>query len=250
MLQTKSNKFNEPRIFLLITLAIIIAVLLFYFVSSMFTSVGYQTFAQAGISSPTASPKPTIIIDAGHGGEDPGAVANGVIEKDANLSVALKLEAYLRLSGYEVFLTRSDDRLLYNDGEEERKKYFDLNNRLKIAEGIDNAIFVSVHMNQYPLEACNGLQTFYSINHNDSARLAQFVQEASKIIDADNQRQIKPDQGSIFLLKHLTMPAVLIECGFLSNKEEAKLLADNDYQNKLSLALCIGIEKYLEERQK
>lgn len=253
MFQKNTNKFREPRFFLFLTFLVLIAILIFYFISSMITSVGYQTFLDVknDLSSSASNNhgKITVFIDAGHGGEDPGAVANGVIEKEINLSVANKLAVYLRLSGYEVILTRSTDRLMYNDGEEDKKKYYDLKNRLKIAESVENAIFISIHMNKYPLESCKGLQTFYSENHAESAKFAQCIQDSSKMLAPENHRQIKPDQGLIFLLKNLKTPAILVECGFLSNQQDAALLSNSVYQDKLSFALCCGVINFLKERQ-
>ena len=219
----------------------------------MITSVGYQTYANAdGVligSEPQTVSKITIIIDAGHGGEDPGAVANGSTEKDLNLSVSKKLATYLTLSGYHVIMTRTDDRLLYNDGEEAQKKYFDLYNRVELAESFDNSIFISIHMNKYPLESCKGLQTFYSTNNELSTVLATWIQNTSKALMPNNNRQIKADQGTIFLLKNLKIPAILVECGFLSNKEEALLLTKDAYQNKLALVLSSGIINYIKESE-
>ena len=157
--------FREPRFFLVFLTILIAAVILFYFIASMITSVGYQTFAEAGKIQSNSVNTITVILDAGHGGEDPGAIANGVTEKEINLAVTKKIAVFLKLSGYNVLLTRENDRLLYNDGEEVRKKFFDLYNRVKIAAGETNAVFISIHMNKFPLESCKGLQTFYSKNH-------------------------------------------------------------------------------------
>lgn len=251
---SSSGDFREPRFFLFLLAILLVAVLLFYCITSLVTSVGYQTFAEA--ENP-AGPAPaegetsafTVILDAGHGGEDPGAVANGLNEKELNLSIATKVAIFLKLSGCNVVLTRSDDRLLYNSGEENRKKYYDLYNRLQFAEGYSDAIFVSIHMNKFPMESCKGLQTFYSVNDPRSTALAEALQNASTLVTPGNRRTIKSDNKTIFLLKNLQMPAVIVECGFLSNTEDAQNLADAEYQNKLAFALASGIGQYCTQMQ-
>lgn len=249
---SESLDFREPRIFLFLLSVLLVAVLLFYCVTSLVTSVGYQTFAEAenpAVLSEGKTSAFTIILDAGHGGEDPGAVANGLDEKVLNLSITTKIADFLKLSGYNVVLTRSDDRLLYNSGEENRKKYYDLYNRLKFAEGFSDAIFISIHMNKFPMESCKGLQTFYSMNDPRSAVLAEALQSASTLVMPDNHRTIKPDNRTIFLLKNLQIPSVIVECGFLSNAQEAQNLADAAYQDKLAFALAGGIGQYCEKIQ-
>ncbi|MCH5183345.1 MAG: N-acetylmuramoyl-L-alanine amidase [Oscillospiraceae bacterium] len=246
------HDFREPRIFLFLLATVLIAVLLFYCITSLVTSVGYQAFAEAehpaGLLAGETSAF-TIILDAGHGGEDPGAVANGLDEKVLNLSITNKIAEFLKLSGYNVVLTRSDDRLLYNSGEETRKKYYDLYNRLKIAEAYSDAIFISIHMNKFPMESCQGLQTFYSMNDPRSAMLAEALQSSSTLVMPDNRRTIKSDNRTIFLLKNLQIPAVIVECGFLSNSQDAHNLADAEYQDKLAFALAAGIGQYCEKMQ-
>lgn len=247
-----SFDFKEPRIFLVLLAILLVAVLLFYCITSMITSVGYQAFAEAAtpvVLDPEEGERAafTIILDAGHGGEDPGAVANGLNEKELNLAITAKVADFLKLSGYTVVLTRSDDRLLYNSGEENRKKYYDLYNRLQFAEEYPDAIFISIHMNKFPMESCKGLQTFYSMNDPRSSALAEALQNASTLVMPGNRRTIKSDNRTIFLLKNLQMPAVIVECGFLSNAEDAKNLSNANYQNKLAFALASGIGQYCEK---
>lgn len=239
--------FKEPRIFLILLTILTVAVILFYFVASMVTSVGYQTFAAAETDNHSQKTLPTIILDAGHGGEDPGAIANGVIEKEINLSVVEKIADFLKLSGYPVVLTRTEDRLLYNSGEENQKKYYDLYNRVRIAKGESTPVFVSIHMNKFPMESCFGLQSFYSLNNVWSKHLAEKIQEASKLAIPSNTRVSKPDENTIFVLKHLDTPAVLVECGFLSNTEEASLLSTEAYKEELAFSIYNGIISFLEE---
>lgn len=194
---------------------------------------------------------PTVVLDAGHGGEDGGAVSgNGTFEKDINLSVTLLLRDLLELNGMTVVLTRETDTLLYdkNADYQGRKKVLDLAARRNIAESTENCIFVSIHMNAFPQEKYHGLQVWYSRNHPASKLLAQTVQTAAKEkLQPDNGRSPKEATSSIYLLHHLKMPSILIECGFLSNSEEAAMLADKEYQKQLAMLLFFsltdGIEK-------
>ncbi len=252
MTKSELPNFKEPRIILILTTVVLLSILLFYCVASLVTSIGYEAFAEAkqyaaAVGAAGKSPV-TIVLDAGHGGEDPGAVDNGLNEKDLNLAITMKLASFLKLSGCQVVLTRSDDRLLYQSGEESRKKYYDLYNRLKIAESCSDAVFISIHMNKFPMENCRGLQTFYSKNHADSERLAKSVQDASVLLMPDNNRTIKVDHDTIFLLKELRIPAILVECGFLSNSTDAANLSDPLYQDRLAYVLYCGISRYLEEQ--
>lgn len=250
MKERNQISFSEPRVFLVLLSALLVAIVLFYCIVSMITSVGYNTSTDAKQSVPIAQEKKqsiTIVLDAGHGGEDPGAVTNNLIEKELNLSIVSKLAEFFKLTDYRVVLTRSDDRLLYNNGEESRKKYYDLYNRLKIAESYESSVFVSIHMNKFPLESCKGLQSFYSMNNTSSKLLAESIQSVSKLLLPDNQRLAKSDEGQIYLLKHLQVPAVLVECGFLSNSIEANLLCDEDYQRQLAFILFCGISNFIKE---
>ncbi len=188
----------------------------------------------------------TVIIDAGHGGIDPGAVANNLVEKDINLAVAKKLKDFLSLSGYNVILTREEDVALCDTNKSGYKRD-DLERRLSLVEATDNCVFVSIHMNKFELESASGLQTFYSTNNAESLKLAECIQDASKLLDPDNRRTVKPDDGNIFILENTFKPAVLVECGFLSNSADAAKLSDPIYQNKLAYAIYGGIINYLGE---
>ena len=234
--------YKEARKSLFILALILIAIALFYLFVSMFTSMGYKSFRAR--SAAVISDK-VIIIDAGHGGEDPGAEANGLVEKELNLKVAKSLAELLRCNGYKVLLTRDSDEMLYNRGQEDRKKYYDLYNRVLLAKSTDNAIFISIHMNKFPLESCSGLQTFYSENLPESRLLAEKVQSSAAALQPGNKREIKPGGKDIFVLDKATVPSILVECGFISNNEESKMLADDDYLKILASAIGNGITDYL-----
>lgn len=243
----RSNIYKEARITLYILALILTASMIFYFFASMFTSMGYEGFRKAKEANTTEEETGvTVIIDPGHGGEDPGATANGLKEKELNLEVALNLAEMLDACGYTTVLTRDEDVLLYNQGEENRKKYYDLRNREVIAESYDNAVFVSIHMNKFPAAYCKGLQTFYSDNNSNSKKLADLIQSDIKLLQTDNNRAVKCGNDTIYLLENLEMPAVLIECGFISNPEEASLLSNADYKKALALSIYCSIANYLE----
>lgn len=242
------NIYKETCVSLYILAFILMISMIFYFFASMFTSMGYNGLrSSVNAESESVNENKIIIIDAGHGGEDPGASANGLVEKDLNLDLSFKLKAILESCGYEVALTRSDDRLLYNVGEEKRKKYYDLRNREVIAEEYTNSIFVSVHMNKFPAEYCKGLQTFYSGKNSDGKLLAESIQENARYLQKSNKRVAMAGEDTIYLLENLDMPAVLIECGFLSNNEEALLLADSEYRVALAFTIYCGIVDFLEK---
>ncbi len=244
----RSNIYKEARIGIYILAITLFIAMLFYLFTSIFTSMGYKAFQKSKEVNQTDSSLSNyvIVIDPGHGGEDPGASGNGLTEKDLNLDISLTLNELLNAAGYTTVLTRQTDVLLYNTGEENRKKYHDLKNREAIAEKYGNAIFISVHMNKFPAEYCKGLQTFYSENSQESILLAESLQSNAKLLQPDNKRAIKSGNETIYLLKNLDIPSVLVECGFLSNTEEANLLSGNDYRNALSLTLYCGIVEYLE----
>ncbi|MBE6629284.1 MAG: cell wall hydrolase [Ruminococcaceae bacterium] len=187
---------------------------------------------------------PVIILDAGHGGEDGGATGtNGVPEKDLNLSLSRTLAALLRGAGYTVVQTRTEDKLLYPAGTKKgHKKQGDLTARLAYTEKYPNSIFVSIHMNTFPLPDCEGVQVWYSENHENSAVLAKAIQENVKaLLQPSNHRRIKAATSSIYILKHAKTPAVLVECGFLSTPAECALLSDAAYRQKLALVLFDAI---------
>ena len=187
----------------------------------------------------------TVILDAGHGGEDGGAVsASGIYEKDLNLALAKRLQELLEANGVTVVMTRETDILLYdrNVNYQGRKKALDLAARRKIAEANPNAIFVSIHMNSYPLSQYSGLQVWYSSNHPQSQAIAEQIQSTvTSLMQPENDRSVKAGTASIYLLHHLTSPAVLIECGFLSNAEEAALLNTSAYQSRLAFSIFLSI---------
>ena len=193
---------------------------------------------------------PVIIIDAGHGGFDGGAVAtDGTVEKDINLKISLYLQEYLELSGFSTVLTRFDDTSLEDEGLNtiRQKKTSDIHNRLKLMDDTKNALFISIHQNKYHIEKYRGLQVFYSPeNSEESSELARNIQEnVTEILQPDNERQIKKCGTSVYLIYNAVKPAVLVECGFLSNYEETQLLKTDAYQRKIAYCIATGVQDYV-----
>ncbi len=193
---------------------------------------------------------PVIIIDAGHGGFDGGAVASdGTVEKDINLKISLYLQEYLELSGFGTVLTRSDDISLEDQGLNtiRQRKTSDIHNRMKLMESTDNALFISIHQNKYHVEKYSGLQVFYSPKlAEESSLLARHIQEAvTEALQPHNEREIKKCGTSVYLIYNAVKPAVLVECGFLSNKQENELLKTDDYQRKIAFSIASGIQDYV-----
>ena len=202
---------------------------------------------------PNKYPDITVVIDAGHGGEDGGTVGrNGALEKDLNLSIAFALADALEGNGISTLLTRSEDVLLYDKSSDYhgQKKAQDLATRRRIAEECEKAVFVSIHLNSFPEEKYSGLQVYYSENDPDSLRLAKEIQTlTAKTLQPKNNRQCKSGTD-IYLLAMLECPAVLVECGFLSNSEECELLCSPDYQKRLADTLATAITEYLHNNEK
>ena len=192
----------------------------------------------------------TIVLDAGHGGEDGGAQGNGLIEKDLNLDITLRVATLLREQGVNVVLTRDTDVLLYdkNSDYEGKKKYQDVRKRLEIAKEQENPVLVSIHMNYFSQTKYSGLQVWYSKNDSRSKILANGIQSNIKAaLQPKNNRATKQATSSIFLLHNATFPAVLIECGFLSNPDEARSLGDADYRQKLANVIFKSIMDYISQ---
>lgn len=194
----------------------------------------------------------TVILDPGHGGEDGGASGGRgpILEKHLNLAIANNVASYLRMNGVSVICTRTEDIMLYdkNADYKGRKKILDLAARLKISRETENSVFVSIHMNAFPKTQYSGLQVYYSQNDPRSSELATLIQNRTKILlQPKNNRKIKGACGNIYLLDRMETPAVLVECGFLSNAEECEKLSDPNYQKQLSLVLADAILQFVND---
>ncbi len=221
-----------------------------FFLSGGEMEQGLPTVPEQGTAPEPEQPKHTVILDAGHGGEDGGAVGvTGLVEKDLNLDLALRLAALLEARGYRVIMTRTEDVLLYDRGVDYqgRKKALDLAARQAVGDAHPEAVFISLHANTFSEAIYHGLQVWYSPNDPRAAVLAECIRAGvTASLQPENHRQSKPAGSNIYLLYHLQTPAVLVECGFLSNPAECHLLEDDAYRDALALALCEGIAAYYE----
>jgi N-acetylmuramoyl-L-alanine amidase len=181
-----------------------------------------------------------VIIDAGHGGPDGGAVSRtGFLESHINLAIALRLEMLYNLYGYAPVMTRRTDISIHDSTAEtiRQKKMSDLRNRVDLVNKTENALLISIHQNTFSNGRYYGAQCFYG-KHPDSEALAAVIQNGLIAhIDPDNKRDIKPIPGSVYLFSHINSPSVLIECGFLSNDAEANKLINGTYQTKLAASI-------------
>ncbi len=192
-----------------------------------------------------------VFSNATHGGFDGGAVAgDGTVEKDINLNIALTLAKFLKQSGFRVIMTRESD-VSTEDTESPQiasKKRNDLKNRLKLMSDYPDSVFVSIHLNKFTTSSAVGSQVFYS-KSEESALLADKIQKAIvTLIQPENTRVNKQATSSTYLLYNATVPAVLVECGFLSNASELALLKQSDYQKKMAFSIYLGILEYFKEK--
>lgn len=186
-----------------------------------------------------------VVIDAGHGGNDPGKVGvSNVLEKDVNLSIALILKDKLEEKGFQVILTRENDESLATSGAT-NKKSSDMNNRIEIINGVKADCLISIHQNSYSSSSVKGAQVFYHGTSAESRELAEAIQKSLiENVDSNNHRKAK-EGSDYFILRKSVCPGVIVECGFLSCPEETAKLVDEGYQNKLADAIVEGIcEKY------
>ena len=189
-----------------------------------------------------------IVIDAGHGGRDPGKVGiSGCLEKDLNLQIAEKLREFLQLENIEIVMTRETDIGLYSENAH-NKKNEDMQNRVALIEKTEPVLTVSIHQNSYSDESIKGAQTFYYVKNPEGKALAKSIQDRLVYtLDKDNHRKAKADEN-YYLLKKVDSPIVIVECGFLSNPKECEALESDYYQEKVAWAIYIGIMQYLNEK--
>lgn len=194
--------------------------------------------------------KPCVVIDAGHGGADPGKVGvDGSLEKDINLKIAKKLAVFLGAADVNVVLTRESDAGLYDENVS-NKKVQDMKNRVALIEEKKPVMTVSIHQNSYHEEYVHGAQVFYYAGSEESKDIAERMQRVlAEQVDPDNARQAKAND-SYYLLKKTSSPIVIVECGFLSNYEEAQKLSSEAYQEKTAWAIHLAILQYLNVKEK
>lgn len=191
---------------------------------------------------------PIIVLDAGHGGFDGGCVSvEGVPEKGINLSILLRLRDLLEISGYTVEVTRDTDTSIHDDGIEgiANQKSSDMDNRLELFNKYDNAVCISIHQNQFTDSFYNGAQMFYSGTNSENETLAKSLQNSFQNLQPENKREIKLCGKELFLCYYSENPTVMVECGFLSNPEEAALLNTEEYQQKIAMTIFSGLNSFI-----
>lgn len=188
----------------------------------------------------------TIIIDAGHGGIDGGATScTGVLESHINLEIALRLDDLFHLLGYDTAMIRKTDESIYIKGTTiASQKVSDLNERVRIVNETNGGLLISIHQNTFSDSRYNGAQVFYG-GAGDSAKLAQNLQKMLiQCLNPGSNRKAKPAKG-VFLMEHITRPGILLECGFISNREEEAKLRDPDYQKRLCAVIAAAVSSHL-----
>lgn len=209
-------------------------------------------FAQVknvAVSAPNEkTDKKVIMIDPGHGGVDGGAVGyNNIVEKNINLAISLKLRTLFEASGFTVVMTREDDRSIHDAGSDtiREKKVTDIHNRSKLLAQYPGAVFISVHQNKFQQSQYSGTQVFYSVNNAGGKVLASCIQsDVKKLLQNSNNRVIKPAGDNLYILYHAQSPAVMVECGFLSNPREAVMLTQSQYQMQMAFSIYCGTLDY------
>lgn len=189
-----------------------------------------------------------IAIDAGHGGFDPGKVGvNDAKEKDINLSISLKLKELLYADGIQVMMTRETDEALHGEGEDRASKQSDMRRRVETINESGATIAVSIHQNSFTESSSHGAQVFYHSQSEEGKNLAVVLQAVIKESIADGNHREAKSNDSYYMLKNTKCPLVIVECGFLSNGEEANLLITEEYQAKMAEAIAKGIKTYLKD---
>ena len=225
---------------------ILISVLLLALVYLVFHRITAEVVA---VVAPAPSARvPVVVIDAGHGGQDGGAVgADGTAEKDLNLDIARRLSEFFEVSGYEVVMTRTEDVSLGAEGFDKVK---DMKARLQLVRDNPDCLFISIHLNKFTQSRYWGAQVFYSSNNPESQLLAESIQRSIQTrLQPDNSRAVKVGDSNSYLLKNAEPPAVIVECGFLSNAEELALLKTEEYRAKVAYCLYLGAMEFEMERQ-
>lgn len=229
------------KFFSFFVLVLIISAMIF-----VFLNVEFGKHVQVAAETDT---KPTFIIDAGHGGIDGGAIgADGTPEKDINLQISLYLNEILRSYGFNTVMIREDDRSVHSDSAKTVReiKVSDIHNRMSVMENTDNCIFISIHQNSYNSSKYWGTQVFYSPNTQESKLLADEIQQSVvSLLQSNNERQIKECGKSVYLLYYAKKPAVLVECGFITNYSDLELLKNEEYQRKMAFSVANGILNYV-----
>jgi len=237
-----------PKLFYKILFFILIIVFIFFFTkpSKEETNSTEELLTEIETEETPSISYPTIVLDAGHGGIDPGKVGvNNALEKDINLSIVLKLKELLEKKGFTVFLTRESDQLLAAPNSTSQKKD-DMIARIQLVEKIHPFFTISIHQNSFPDASVNGPQVFYYKDSVESATMAQIIQDIMNHQLEPAKKRVAQANTNYYLLTRTPTPTVIVECGFLSNQTEADLLAQDSYQNQVAYAIFSGIVAYYE----
>lgn len=182
------------------------------------------------------------------GGFDQGKVGiNGAFEKEINLSISFKLKKALEKEGYEIVLTRTTDTGL-NTATDKSKKSADMRNRVKVINDTKPLLAISIHQNSYPSESVKGAQVFYYKASAEGKKLAEIIQDSMKSLLDNNNKRVAKDNSNYYMLTHTQCPTVIVECGFLSNQQEARMLLDDAYQEKVAIAITNGVKDYVKQK--
>lgn len=235
-----------PKIFYGLFIGIIIAAMVFFFTrpSNENPDSTEEILTETETEDSLTSDLPSIVLDAGHGGMDPGKVGvNNVLEKDINLSIVLKLKDLLEEEGFQVYLTRESDQLRGTSNSSSQKKE-DMIARIEMVKEIDPFFTISIHQNSFPDPSVSGPQVFYYKDSIESATMAQVIQDImNQQLEPVKNREPQANTN-YYLLTRIPTPTVIVECGFLSNPTEADLLSQEDYQNRVAYAVYSGIVSY------
>lgn len=235
------------------TLIAYIAILAVAIAAMALMGNAFQTVAIKAQTANVLPPRPKLVIDAGHGGEDGGAVSSdGTMEKDINLDIALRLQKLLVLSGCDVTLTRDSDKAIYEEGADslKSKKVSDMKKRLSIFNEDPEQTVISIHQNKFPQTQYSGTQVFYSGQTQESNLLAESIKASIVgMLQPQNTRETKKADKNIYLLYNAKVPAVIVECGFLSNSEELARLKTEEYRQEMAFAIYCGYLNYYNQNQ-
>lgn len=218
-----------------------------FMVACLFVSSFFLARVGAALVANNNASQPCIVLDAGHGGADPGKVGgDNILEKDLNLAIVYKLKTLFENKGFKVVLTRTDDKALVSD-HSKALKVEDMRNRVALIEKIHPIMTVSIHQNSYTDPAVSGPQVFFFKNSPEGEEIAATIQATlNEQLDPPKKR-VSKSNDDYYILKKTPTPTVIVECGFLSNPEEAAKLTDDAYQNKLARAVYSGVCTYLSE---
>ena len=222
------------------------AVFIGFALKDVFAQVESSELASGGMKRPL----PTLIIDAGHGGLDGGAVSDsGVRESEVNLDIAQKLDLLMGFLGVRTVMTRDSENITYSESSNSirKKKIEDMKRRVNLVNTTENAVLISIHQNKYPSGGPSGAQTFYAMMDGSKALAENMQRLLISALNPENYRTVAPIPGSIYLMNNVTCPALLIECGFLSNQEEEALLATPEYRLKIAAAIAAGYLSFEKE---